>query len=119
MEERRRRSELQSEREVWEIPFTTQENCRIFLAQLWDDDVPFLLGTSTLVRMYRIDFEQMPQSSRDVYDRSIAAGVVIHPAGPPPRHGPGSRRRLLSAEEASEISRQDAERRRLRRGGRP
>lgn len=118
MEERRRRSELQREREVWEVGFTTQEACRVFLQQLRADDVPILLGDLTTVRMYRNDFEQLPESSSDVYRRSIIAGVVTHPAGPAPRSGPNSRRRMPTAEEGSELSGQYAVRLRLLREGR-
>lgn len=117
MAERRRRSELR--REMWEIEFTSVEDCRRFVTQLWEDEVIFYGGNEMTVRVDRNDFEQMPQSSQDIYNRSVNAGVVIRQAGPAPSGGPNSRRRMPTPEEASELHRQFAERRQLRREGRP
>jgi hypothetical protein len=115
-EERTRRSDAEVERELWEIQFATKEDCVILLARLWDDNVRLSLSSSpTVIRLLKKDFDQLPQTSLDVYQRLISAGVVTRPAGPAPRPGPSSRRRMPTPEEASELHRQFAERRQLRR----
>ena len=113
MAEGRRRSELRPE--MWEIEFESVEDCRRFVARLWEDEVVFYDGNQTTVRMYRTDFDQLPESSRDIYNRSVAPGVVTLQASPVPSRGPNSRRRMPTAEEGSEYSRQEAERLRLLR----
>ena len=75
MAERRPRSDS----EKVEIQFRDQHDFGVFCVQLRNDNVPCgLLGFHAL-EMYRTDFEQMPEGSRQMYEEYLAEEKIIPP----------------------------------------
>ena len=89
--------------EVLMITCRTDDFFERFSEQLWNDKVPFKRGLPRNVWLSRLDLEQLPEASLQMYQSGLQSGDILGEAAPADQEN--RRRRLKSREETRAVFR--------------